>query len=192
MKVNERRTVVGVDWPLRVPPNRGERSTRMLCSLLLNAFFQTRSHRHHWMSIISSQHSPSPLGYKFGDKAFRKETRKGDTRKREKGRKEKGGRWTCCKGSGEGIDARRLHRSTVLVYQQSISTDAARQTVLVALPISHEYLRNFCRVRVTWGGGTHTPTLYRTHPPFFWRTAEKNCSDFPSTYFAAVVRNLDF
>ena len=30
MKVNERRTVVGgVDWPLCVPPNRGERSTRM-------------------------------------------------------------------------------------------------------------------------------------------------------------------
>ena len=28
MKVNERRTVVGVDWPL-CPPNRGERSTRM-------------------------------------------------------------------------------------------------------------------------------------------------------------------
>jgi len=27
MKVNERRTVVGVDWPLCVPPNRGERST---------------------------------------------------------------------------------------------------------------------------------------------------------------------
>jgi len=31
MKVNERRTVVGVDWPLCVPPpNRGERSTPLL------------------------------------------------------------------------------------------------------------------------------------------------------------------
>jgi len=29
MKVNER-TVVGVDWPLCPPTNRGERSTRML------------------------------------------------------------------------------------------------------------------------------------------------------------------
>ena len=42
MKVNERRTVVGgVDWPLCVPPNRGERSTRMPTPNLWRAWSTT-------------------------------------------------------------------------------------------------------------------------------------------------------
>ena len=37
MKVNEK-TVVGVDWPLCVPLNRGERSTRMVRTVRLRVY----------------------------------------------------------------------------------------------------------------------------------------------------------